>query len=73
MPLGAEDLSEEALTSGVIASRASLELHISLGLGFCCSIEAKREMRSRIPNMRMASSTVNMMLNPRREHSRISA
>ena len=44
MALGEEDLSEEALTTRVIASGDSMELYISHGLRFYCSTEEMREM-----------------------------
>ena len=63
---------EEALIAMVTISGALLELQIRRDLWVCCSIKAIQEMRRRAPNIRMASSTFNTILNPRREHSRIS-
>ena len=70
--LGAEDLSEEALTARVIASGASLDFQISRGLRVFCSTKERREMQRRVPNRRMPSSIVKTMLKPWRKRSSIS-
>ena len=56
----------------MVASGTSLELCISRGLRFYGSTEARQEIRRRVLNRRMASSTVKTMLKPWREHSSIS-
>ena len=64
MALGAEDLSEASLTDRVTASSALMELQISRSLRVCCSTKARREMRRRVTNRRMESSSVRNMLKP---------
>ena len=70
--LGAEELSEEALTSWVVSSGALLELQMICGLRFCCYTEARREIQRSVTNRRMLSYTVNAVLKPRRERYKIS-
>ena len=69
--MGAEAFSKEALTATVTVSGALMKLQMRLGLWSFCSTETKRKMWNRAPNRQMASSSVRMMLKPRRERSRI--
>ena len=68
MALGEEDLSEEALTSGMTASGTLLELQFIRGLRVCFSIKEMWKMRKRVLKNWMAPSTVKRIINLRREH-----
>ena len=61
MALGLRELSDEALTEGVTASGAVVELQINRGLWLAWSTDAKREMRSLDPKCLRAASLVRMM------------
>ena len=65
MALGLRELSDEALSDGVIESGAAVELQINRGLRLAWSTDAKREMRSLEPKCLRASDLVRIMLNPR--------
>ena len=65
MVLGFEELSDEALTDGVMMSGAAAELQISRGLRFSWSTDANREIRSLFLKYLRASSFVRIIPNPR--------
>ena len=67
---GALLLSVQALTEGVVAFGAAVELKINHGFWLSWSTYARREMRMRSPKTSSATSAGRMMLNPRCARSR---
>ena len=59
------DVSDEALTDGVLSSGAAVELHIRRGFLFFWSTEASRDILRRVPKYLRASFLVRMILKPR--------